>query len=166
MVYDPEVISYEQLLEVFWQLHDPASRPYLNQYRNAIFYLDIEQKRVAEFSRRALADHSGRPVHTAIEKAGFFTPAEDYHQKHYLKRQTTIMDILRKRFPDPQQLFRSTDAARLNGFVGCNGEPSTLGRQLRKLDLPTQFELDLFENLTLTCRDFHDSSCALPPLKD
>ena len=163
VVFDPAKISYAQLLEVFWKLHDPRSRPFSNQYRHAIFTLDEEQRRVAEASSRALAQRLGRPVNTAIEAAGFFTPAEDYHQKHYLKGTPALLQLLGERYPDQQQLFRSTEAARLNGYFACNGDPAQLGPGLRGLDLPADLERELFDSLTLTCRSFRGGVCALPP---
>jgi peptide-methionine (S)-S-oxide reductase len=90
--YDPDVISYQQLLEVFWRNIDPVSenRQFCDvgsQYRSAIFYLDQQQKTLAEESRRQL-DESGRfdePIVTGIEPAGTFYPAEKYHQDYYRK---------------------------------------------------------------------------------
>ena len=163
VVFDPTQISYDQLLDVFWELHDPSSRPFLNQYRNAIFATEESQERIARDSSQAWAKKTGRPVHTPIEKAGVFTPAEDYHQKHYMKRNSPLMEVLSKRYPDQQQLFRSTDAARLNGYLGCNAEPNQLGEGIRSLDLPATLERDLFDTLTLTCRNFRGGGCALPP---
>lgn len=160
VLYDPALISYAQLLEVFWQLHDPGSRHSLTQYRNAVFYLDQDQKKIAEASRQTLAQKTGRPVNTALEKAGLFTPAEDYHQKHYLRGAKPLLDVLKKRYPDQQQLFLSTDAARLNGYLGCNGDPAALGEDIRKLGLPANLESDLFDGLSLTCRNFK-GGCAL-----
>lgn len=163
MVYDPRQLSYAELLEVFWQLHDPSSRPYLRQYRNAIFYIDQEQKREAELSAQKLELETGRPVRTAIEAAGDFTPAEDYHQKHFLQKRKPLFELLRQRYPDLQELFRSTEAAHLNGLLGCNGDPQHLGREIRALALPDAAEQELFDSLTLTCRGFRGSGCSLPP---
>jgi peptide methionine sulfoxide reductase msrA/msrB len=91
--YDPNKISYEQLLEVFWNIHDPTTpdRQGLdvgNQYRSAIFYLTPEQKVVAEKSLEAL-QKSGKlhsPIVTEITPAREFYKAEDYHQAYYSKR--------------------------------------------------------------------------------
>ena len=92
VVYDPEQVSYDQLLKVFWQQIDPtddggqfADRG--TQYFTAIFYLDEEQKRLAEASKQAL-DDSGifdKPVITAILPAAPFYRAEEYHQDYYKK---------------------------------------------------------------------------------
>lgn len=90
--YDPAEISYEELLDVFWHIHDPTQ---LNrqgpdvgsQYRSAIFYHDQEQHRAAERSKRQL-QQSGRldgDVVTEIVPATPFYPAEEYHQRYHEK---------------------------------------------------------------------------------
>lgn len=161
--FDPALISYAELLEVFWASHDPTAKPYLAQYRNAIFYTSEEQRRQAEASRQALQEQLGRELGTTIEPAGIFTPAEDYHQKHYLQRVEALMAELQQRYPDRQRLFRSTAAARLNGYLGCNGDPARFGTDLRAVGLPAELELDLHDSLTASCREFKGTGCALPP---
>ena len=90
IVYDPSKISFDELLEVFWQTHDPTT---LNrqgadvgtQYRSGIFYHNEEQKVIAEKYKAAL-DKSGafdRPIVTEITPFREFYPAEDYHQQYY-----------------------------------------------------------------------------------
>lgn len=90
IVYDPNVITYDELLEVFWQTHDPTT---LNrqgndigpQYRSVVFYLNESQKEKAEHYKAEL-NKSGafsKPVVTAIEPFTNFYPAEDYHQNYY-----------------------------------------------------------------------------------
>lgn len=90
--YDPARVSYEQLLEVFWRIHDPTS---LNrqgpdvggQYRSAIFYHTPQQEASAQASRDRL-DASGRfkrPIVTEIAPAGEFYRAEEYHQQYLEK---------------------------------------------------------------------------------
>lgn len=88
VVYNPALVSYETLLDVFWQSHDPTQ---LNrqgpdvgtQYRSAVFYHDEQQRESAEKSRAALmrSGRLNRPVVTEISPAGPFWPAEEYHQQ-------------------------------------------------------------------------------------
>ena len=88
--FDPQRISFEKLLDVFWKAHDPTQ---LNrqgadvgtQYRSAIFYHGDEQRRAAEESKRKLAEsgYSTEPIVTEITKAGPFYEAENYHQDYY-----------------------------------------------------------------------------------
>jgi peptide-methionine (S)-S-oxide reductase len=93
VTYDPARLTYDDLLTVFWENHDPTT---LNrqgpdvgvQYRSAIFYHDDEQKAAAEASK-AERDRSGRyrrPIVTEITPASQFYEAEDYHQQYLEKR--------------------------------------------------------------------------------
>jgi peptide-methionine (S)-S-oxide reductase len=91
--YDPEQVTYEDLLDVFWNNHNPTT---LNrqgpdvgtQYRSVIFYHTDEQKQAAEASKKQL-DQSGKwkdPIVTQIEPASTFWRAEEYHQRYLQKR--------------------------------------------------------------------------------
>lgn len=91
--YDPKVVAYADLLNVFWNCHNPTT---LNrqgpdvgtQYRSAIYYADDRQKQLAEESKQKLHD-SGKfrnPIVTEITKAPTFFRAEEYHQQYLEKR--------------------------------------------------------------------------------
>jgi peptide-methionine (S)-S-oxide reductase len=90
ITYDPKVISYEELLEVFWNTHDPTT---LNkqgadegtQYRSAVFYHNEEQKKIAtEYKKQLEASKVYRnPIVTEISPLINFYKAEDYHQNYY-----------------------------------------------------------------------------------
>jgi peptide-methionine (S)-S-oxide reductase len=92
VVYDPQKISYEKLLEIFWHNIDPLTADaqfcdHGRQYRTAIFTHDATQRRLAEESKQRL-EASGRfeqPIVTEIVAASEFYPAEDYHQKYHEK---------------------------------------------------------------------------------
>lgn len=93
IIYDPELISYQQLLDVFWKSHDPTSlnRQGANvgsQYRSAIFYHKEEQKRIALSSREKAQYQlkTDKEIVTEILPAGDFFPAEEYHQHYFAKR--------------------------------------------------------------------------------
>jgi len=89
--FDPERVSYDQLLESFWGLHDPTQ---LNrqgpdvgsQYRSAIFFHSAEQEQAAIASRERASARFRRPIVTEITPAGPFHRAEDYHQRYLEKR--------------------------------------------------------------------------------
>ena len=92
VVYDPQKVSYDKLLDVFWHNVDPvdAGGQFCDRgasYRTAVFAHDAEQKRAAEGSKQALADSKrfNKPIATVIVEAGPFWMAEDYHQNYYLK---------------------------------------------------------------------------------
>lgn len=90
LTYDPAVISYEELLEIFWHTHDPTT---LNrqgndvgtQYRSVIFYHDEEQRKLAEHYKNKLNEEKvyDKPVITEITPFETFYVAEDYHQNYY-----------------------------------------------------------------------------------
>lgn len=93
ITFDPTVISYDTLLDVFWQLHDPTT---LNrqgpdigtQYRSSVFYHDEQQQQLAEAKKQQLnqGPFSQRPIVTEIVPISEFYPAEEYHQC-YLEKQ-------------------------------------------------------------------------------
>lgn len=93
VTYDPEEVSFETLLDVFWNAHDPTQKnrqgPDVGtQYRSAIFVHDDEQRQIAERSKAALQEsgkHS-KPIATTIEEAKTFWRGEEYHQRYLEKR--------------------------------------------------------------------------------
>lgn len=103
--FDPSVVSYEKLLDVFWSIHDPTQRDQQGpdigtQYRSAIFYHNKRQKAAALKSKQLL-ELSGkfkRPIATEIVPASEFYPAEDYHQKYLEKRRGTAVGKFLSRF--------------------------------------------------------------------
>jgi peptide-methionine (S)-S-oxide reductase len=90
IIFDPKVISYAELLEIFWHTHDPTT---LNrqgpdvgpQYRSAIFYHSEEQKRLAEETKRKAVEEKLWPDRIVTEIVPFtvFYPAEEYHQNYF-----------------------------------------------------------------------------------
>jgi len=95
ITFDPSQVHYDQLLEIFWNTHDPTT---LNrqgadegtQYRSAVFYHSEEQKQVAEAYRKQL-EQSGAfkdPIVTEISPLLNYFPAEDYHQNYYVQNQS------------------------------------------------------------------------------
>jgi peptide-methionine (S)-S-oxide reductase len=90
--YDPSKVSYEELLNVFWQNHDPTTLnrqgpDFGTQYRSAIYYHDDDQKSAAESSKEALTrrERFRRPIVTEITLASPFYRAEEYHQQYIAK---------------------------------------------------------------------------------
>ena len=91
--YDPQQVSYGQLLDVFWGIHDPTAdnrqgQDVGTQYRSAIFFHSPEQENAAQLSKQKLeaSEKFKRSVVTQIVAAGEFCQAEEYHQKYYQKK--------------------------------------------------------------------------------
>ncbi len=88
VTYDPKIISYEQLLDILWQSHDPTSMDRQGgdegaQYRSVIFYHDDRQKVAAEKSKLSIAKKYDKPIVTEIRPLKNFYKAESYHQNYY-----------------------------------------------------------------------------------
>jgi len=92
ILYHPETISYEELVNVFWEIHDPTTKNRQGpdagtQYRSVIFYHTLEQKAIAEVSKKNLEQSRKykKKIITEITKATTFYPAEEYHQQYLAK---------------------------------------------------------------------------------
>lgn len=93
ITYNPNVISYKELLEIFWAIHDPTT---LNaqgadkgtQYRSVIYYTNGEQREAAEHSIRQEQENRSDPIVTELSPAPEFYPAESYHQNYYNEHPT------------------------------------------------------------------------------
>lgn len=99
ITYDPQEVSYADLLKVFWQSIDPTAvnKQFADvgtQYRTAIFYQNEAEKKIAEASKKKLQESGKfeRSIATQIVPAKPFYPAEDYHQKYYLKNPGNFKD--------------------------------------------------------------------------
>jgi peptide-methionine (S)-S-oxide reductase len=91
VTFDPERVSYEQLLDLFWSTHNPTTLnrqgfDFGSQYRSAIFTHGEEQGRAARASLEREQENRRRQIVTQVEPAGDFWPAEDYHQQYLEKR--------------------------------------------------------------------------------
>ncbi len=91
--FDPQQVSYERLLDIFWQNHDPTQENGQGvnlgeQYRSAVFYHSEQQREIAEASKAALAasQRYSKPITTQILPAERFVRAEEYHQQYYEKQ--------------------------------------------------------------------------------
>ena len=98
VTFDPDVVSYEQLLALFWSIHNPTTRDRQgwdigSQYRSTIFFHSDEQRRAAEASRDAAHIQLGKPIVTEIVPAATFWPAEDYHQRYVEKNGRAVCKI-------------------------------------------------------------------------
>lgn len=93
VVYDPARVRYEDLLEAFWEAHDPTTPNRQGndvgpQYRSIILYADESQRQAAERSKAAAAKRFSRPIVTEIQPLERFYPAETYHQDYFRKNPT------------------------------------------------------------------------------
>ena len=98
--FDPERVSFEELVDKFWDLHDPTQvdrqGPDVgSQYRSVIFFHSPEQEAAARASKQRAQERFSEPIATSIEPATGFWRAEEYHQCYLQKRQSGLSGMLR-----------------------------------------------------------------------
>ena len=133
--YDPNPISYQELLDVFWAGHDPTRPASSRQYASIIFYHNEEQKRLAQESKERQEAQCGCQIYTEIVPATEFYQAEGYHQKYRLQQSLDLVSEFNAIYPDNRDFVNSTAAARVNGYVGGYGTLSDLQAEIDDLGL-------------------------------
>jgi peptide-methionine (S)-S-oxide reductase len=107
--FDPSVVSYDDLLDVFWNIHDPTTPNRQGwdvgtQYRSAVFVHDEAQRESAEASRDREQERRRRAIVTEITDASTFWPAEDYHQRYLEKKgRASCTPALREALPEDER---------------------------------------------------------------
>ena len=132
--YDPTVITYQELLDAFWQGHDPRVPPFSRQYASIIFCHDEEQKQLAERSIATRIEQEGE-LWTELLPAGQFYWAEDYHQKYHLRGYRDLAAEFSAIYPDSRDWTNSTAVARVNGYLGRHGTLQQLEAEIDLLGL-------------------------------
>jgi peptide-methionine (S)-S-oxide reductase len=121
--FDPAVISYEQLLDLFWASHNPFRSAWKTQYASLVLASNDAQLAAAKQSAVRLEATKGHKIATRIEPLGEFWLAEGYHQKYYLQN-SREMGRFSAKYPDLIDFVNSTEAARANGQLGRRGSCS------------------------------------------
>ncbi len=133
--YDPNRISYEKLLETFWDSHNGADPSWSRQYMSIIFFHNDEQRRLAVESRDREAARRKRKILTEIAPAGEFYVAETYHQKYRLRQEGVLMKEFDAMYPNGNGFVNSTAAARINGYLDGYGTLEALQAELDSFGL-------------------------------
>ncbi len=136
--FDPRKVSYKQLIDIFWESHEPTARPFSRQYASFVFFHNDEQKRIAHETREKVEARKGHKVYTEIVPSGTFYPAEDYHQKYYLRRYEPLVKELSALYAGNGNFTKSTAAAKINGYLGGNGTLEGLKHQMRDIGLSAE----------------------------
>lgn len=158
--FDPTVISYAELVDLMFELHDPVGNPGYAQYASLILAEDDEQLAVARERARAASARLGKPLTTRIEPLSRFWLAEEYHQKYYLRNDRVLMAQFLGMFGNDEAALRdSTAAMRVNGYVSGSGSQERLDGELSTLGL----DQDAREHLVAAVKDSNGgAACALP----
>lgn len=161
--FDPQRITFEQLLEHFWRWHNAFARPYSRQYASAVLYADQAQQKAALASQARWEAKRKRKTTTEIAALKKFTVAEDYHQKYRLRQHRSWMAALARIYPADvdQALLDSTVAARLNGYLAGEGSLALLSKELTKMGLTEGEQRRLWDQMKRR-RPHEQASCPLP----
>jgi len=151
--FNPKVVSYEELVDIFWNNHNPHSKSYSTQYANILFYHNKYQKRVAERTLQNLTGDSQKEVYAQIKKITKFYPAESYHQKYQLRQSMPFIEIMEGLYPNDENLRDSTAAARLNGFLAGHGTPEQVESLVGKLGLTEETKEMLLKRFGVKVED-------------
>lgn len=136
--FDPDRITYAELLEIFWHSHDPDDISWSPQYMNAIFYHNEKQRQAAMTSKVKMEERTGRRVRTKILPVRTFTMAENYHQKYSLRQHDRLLKEMIRIYTDEKAFVASTAVARINGYAGGYGRITRLDREIDSLGLSPQ----------------------------
>ena len=133
--FDPETVSYEELLQLFWRSHNAERPAWSRQYMSAVFYEDEQQARSATQVKERLEQSGHGTLRTEILPAARFYLAEDYHQKYTLQGDGLLNGEFRRMYPDFTDFVNSPAAAKVNGYLyGC-GSFDEVRTQLSSLGL-------------------------------
>ncbi len=133
--FDPARVTYEGLLKVFADSHEPFSRSWSRQYASVIFYHSAEQQKAAAAFLGQLEKKVGHKAQTEVVPFRKFYLAEDYHQKYYLRGRPEIAKEYYARYPDLKDFIASPAVTRVNGYVGGFGTVESLRKDLPGLGL-------------------------------
>jgi len=138
MDFDPEAVSYADLLDLFWGNHQPEYKSWSRQYASFIFCHNEEQQALALKTKEREQDRLKKKIYTSVVPYAVFYAAEDYHQKYYLRQQSAIMSDFKRMYPNARDFMNSTAAARINGYVAGYGSPGRLKTELGSFGLTSE----------------------------
>jgi len=136
--YDPQRITYAQLLDIFWKSHEPTQQYGSRQYMRAAFYHNEKQRLQALASKATVEQKIGSTIKTKVLPVQSFTMAEDYHQKHSLKMHQFLRNEMARIYPNPHDFVDSTAVTRLNGYVIMRGTGDQLSKEIDILGLSSK----------------------------
>lgn len=137
ITFDPNLLSLESLLHLFWQTHDATKNRFYKerQYISLIIFQNTQQKEMAETIKRIEEERQEKEIQTEFQVATPFYPAEDYHQKYFLRRFKEATKNVQSLFPNEETFIRSTIAARLNGFIRENSHLPEIKKEINNWGL-------------------------------
>lgn len=133
--FDPAKVSYEELVEDFFAVHDATKASSKQQYMSAIFVSDAEQEQIARTVMQRVQAQAKGTLKTQILPAGEFYLAEDYHQKYALQGNSRYFSEFQAMYPDFWDIVDSPAATRVNAYLYGYGAIEQLAAELDSLGL-------------------------------
>jgi peptide methionine sulfoxide reductase msrA/msrB len=160
--YDPKKITYEELLNIFWESHEPTLS-LSSQYASIIFFHNKEQEKIAKESKNMMQNEIKGIIKTEIKPFSRFYLAEDYHQKYRLRNNKELFEEFKRIYPDSRYLINSTSVARANGYVAGFGEIDSQD-DLEGMGLTAEGKQKLFEKWSSASGSKNKFFCDLPKI--
>ena len=133
--FDPLQVSFADIVDLFWQSHNPLRGVRSRQYMTAIWFHDESQAEVINGAKKAIERELDATVQTPVMPLNMFYLAEDYHQKYGLQN-CLLMRFFKEMYPDFEDFNNSTAAARVNGFIGGNGSRELFKQESSSYGIP------------------------------
>ena len=133
--YDPNRVSFEEILATFWRYHTPTNQPMKRQYSSALFFHDEKQEKIIRESKLKQAEQTDKHIFTEIMPFDTFYLAEDYHQKYRLRQIPGLLQEFNALRPKLEDFINSTSAARVNGYAAGHGSISQLNEEINDLGM-------------------------------
>lgn len=133
--YDPTIISFERILDIFWHNHNPKKPAWLRQYMSIIFLHDEKQEKIARETFNSEASRIREPIYTELIHFTQFHIAESYHQKYNLRKYPDLIGEYQSIYPVDTDFVSSTSAAKVNGYVTGYGTKENFKRDIVGLGL-------------------------------
>lgn len=143
--YDPALISYQELLDAFWDGHNPTGPHFSRQYASIVLYHDETQRRLATEAKARESERRQSEIFTEIVPADEFYLAEGYHQKYYLQQYSDLVREFRTTYPDEQDFVSSTAVARANGYAAGYGTCEGLQAEIDRFGLSPRGDEELLD---------------------
>ncbi|MEF8835205.1 MAG: peptide-methionine (S)-S-oxide reductase MsrA [Candidatus Thermoplasmatota archaeon] len=118
--YDPDQVSYNELIDTFWRGHNPTQSK-STQYMSIIFFHNEEQEKIAKETKKKRQDETSGIIRTEIRPFSGFHLAEDYHQKYHLSNHKKFYKAYKQIYPEIDGFIDSTAVTRANGYISGNG---------------------------------------------
>ncbi len=153
--FNPDEISFDQIVELFWKNHNPLRGVRSRQYMAAFWYADESQHQAILAGKATVEERLTAEVQTPVLPLNVFYAAEDYHQKYRLQH-SPLMEHFERMYPKFSDFNDSTAAARLNGFVAGHGLRELFDNEVDRYGIPREA---LLQNVRLAESRTSQSAC-------